>query len=57
MSAPPQTGFGTMLIQRSLSHELGGEATLAYRVSGLQAHLRAAMDRVSYNHAPRQARV
>ena len=57
VSAPRQTGFGTMLIQRSLSHELGGDATLEYRVEGLQAHLHGAMDRVSHNHAPQLARV
>ncbi len=57
VSPPRQTGFGTMLIQRSLSHELGGDATLEYRVEGLQAHLHGAMDRVSYTHAPQPARV
>ena len=57
VTAPRQTGFGTMLIQRSLSHELGGDATLAYRADGLQAHLRASMSRVSYDTTPLPARV
>ena len=56
VSPPRQTGFGTMLIQRSLSHELGGDSTLEYRVEGLRAHLHGAMDRVSYTHAPQPAR-
>ncbi len=57
VSPPRQTGFGTMLIQRSLSHELGGDATMEYRLEGLQARLHGAMDRVSYNHAPKHAGV
>ena len=48
---PLQAGFGTMLIQRGLSHELGGAASLDFRPAGLEARLCASMDRVS--HPPR----
>ncbi|HKK29055.1 MAG TPA: PAS domain-containing protein [Alphaproteobacteria bacterium] len=37
MAAPEKQGFGSMLIQRSLSYELEGKADLDYRPSGLVA--------------------
>ncbi len=44
---PEHGGFGTVLIERGLSHELGGSATLDFRPEGLQARLCASLARVS----------
>ncbi|GGE22651.1 signal transduction histidine kinase [Polymorphobacter glacialis] len=35
VAAPTRRGFGSVIIQRSIPHELGGEATLDYAASGL----------------------
>ena len=40
--APPEgPGFGTTLIERSLTHDLGGEARLFFEPDGLRAEVRA----------------
>ncbi|MBP2549522.1 light-regulated signal transduction histidine kinase (bacteriophytochrome) [Neorhizobium galegae] len=36
--APKRAGFGTVLIERSIPYELGGESRVDYRPSGLHAH-------------------
>ena len=46
VAAPSRSGFGTLLIQRGLSHELGGGATLDFRPEGLRARLCALLERV-----------
>jgi two-component system, chemotaxis family, CheB/CheR fusion protein len=40
VEAPTHRGFGSRLIERSLAHELGGSASLAYPASGLVCTLR-----------------
>lgn len=42
---PENTGFGMLLIQRGLAHELGGGAQLEFEAEGLRARLRALADR------------
>ena len=37
VQAPKRRGFGSLIIERSIPHELGGEATLNYAVTGLCA--------------------
>ncbi len=46
VSEPARNGFGSLLIQRGLSHELGGGATLDFQPDGLRARLCALLDRV-----------
>ena len=36
---PVRRGFGLELIERSVAHELGGEAVLDYRVEGLSCEI------------------
>lgn len=36
--SPTRRGFGTTIIERSVPHELGGEATLDYRPTGVRAY-------------------
>ena len=45
--APERTGFGTMLVRRSVADELGGRAELDFRPDGLRAELRAPISRVA----------
>jgi PAS domain S-box-containing protein len=44
VTPPTRTGFGTRLIQRGLSIELGGEVTLDYRREGLVCTVRTRLD-------------
>ncbi|MCF3932559.1 GAF domain-containing protein [Acuticoccus sp. M5D2P5] len=37
VQAPSRRGFGSAIIERSIPHELGGEATLSWRLTGLEA--------------------
>ena len=37
---PKRRGFGTMIIEGSIPHELRGNAEISYRVTGLEAHFR-----------------
>lgn len=37
VAAPTRRGFGSTIIERSIPHELGGEASLDYATSGLRA--------------------
>ena len=46
VTSPERSGFGTLLIQRGLSHDLGGSAVLDFRPEGLCATLRADLARV-----------
>ena len=46
VAPPTRQGFGTLLIQRGLAHELGGGATLDFRPAGLHARLCALLERV-----------
>ncbi len=46
VSPPSRSGFGTLLIQRGLAHELGGGATLDFDAAGLRARLCALLERV-----------
>ena len=41
VTAPVKRGFGTMLIERGLSHDLAGEAKVQFLPDGVQAQLRA----------------
>ena len=43
---PDHTGFGTVLVRRSLADELSGQAELDFRPDGLHAVLRAPLSRV-----------
>jgi two-component sensor histidine kinase len=46
---PPSTqGFGSVIIERSIAHELGGDAELQFERSGLRCHIR-----IPLPHAPR----
>jgi two-component sensor histidine kinase len=36
---PAAQGFGTMIVERSIAHELGGKARLDFERSGLRCHL------------------
>ena len=47
VTAPARRGFGTMLIERGLSHDLGGEAKLQFLPDGVRARLRAVVSRPS----------
>ncbi|ALN72317.1 HWE histidine kinase domain-containing protein [Aureimonas sp. AU20] len=40
VTAPTRRGFGSTIIERSIPHDLGGEARLDFRLSGLRAHFR-----------------
>lgn len=40
VDAPKRAGFGTTLLERSLAHDLDGEAVVDFGVSGFQCHLR-----------------
>ena len=37
VQAPSRRGFGSSIIERSIPHELGGQATLDWRIEGLEA--------------------
>ena len=37
VSAPSREGFGSTIIRRSIPHDLGGEAEVRFRISGLEA--------------------
>lgn len=39
VQAPTRRGFGSTIIERSIPHDLGGEATVHYHLAGLRAHL------------------
>ena len=38
VQSPTRRGFGSTIIERSIPHELGGEASLDWRLKGLEAH-------------------
>jgi light-regulated signal transduction histidine kinase (bacteriophytochrome) len=38
VTAPTRRGFGSTIIERSIPYDLGGNAELNYRLSGLEAH-------------------
>ncbi|MFT3967586.1 MAG: hybrid sensor histidine kinase/response regulator, partial [Sphingobium sp.] len=40
VKAPTREGFGTIIITRSIPHDLGGDAEVRYRLSGLEAQFR-----------------
>jgi PAS domain S-box-containing protein len=44
VAPPSRTGFGTRLIERSLAHDLGGEARIEYLREGVQAFIRAPLE-------------
>jgi two-component system CheB/CheR fusion protein len=48
VSPPESTGFGMLLIQRGLAHELGGGAQIEFLPGGVRARLRALADRALY---------
>jgi two-component system CheB/CheR fusion protein len=50
-----QSGFGSLLIERGLSHELGGAATMDFQPEGLHATLRAPLARLARVSPPRPA--
>jgi two-component system CheB/CheR fusion protein len=49
---PTQAGFGTTLVQRSLSGELAGRAELNYHVTGLRATLTMPLERLTPRPPP-----
>ena len=40
VSPPSAQGFGSVIVERSIAHELGGEAELQFKPSGLRCHIR-----------------
>lgn len=40
VKAPTREGFGTTIISKSIPHDLGGDADVRYKVSGLEAQFR-----------------
>ena len=51
VAPPSRQGFGTVLIHRSISYDLGGESEVSYNPEGVQATLR-----IPARHASRDAR-
>ncbi len=47
VQAPTRKGFGTTIIDRSIPYDLGGEARIAYRLAGVEAHFRIPARHVS----------
>jgi two-component sensor histidine kinase len=45
VSPPTRKGFGTRLIQRNLSHDLGGAATIDYRPQGVVSVIRSPIEK------------
>jgi two-component system CheB/CheR fusion protein len=43
VTAPEKRGFGTMLIERGLTHDFAGEAKVQFLPEGVRAHLSAAL--------------
>lgn len=55
---PSNSGFGSVVIERSVTHDLGGSVEMDYRIDGLRAKLRIAPEHIadlddSQKHAPR----
>lgn len=46
VTAPDRQGFGRLLLERAASHDLDGEATLAFRPEGLAYELKAPLERM-----------
>ncbi|SFZ82458.1 Two-component sensor histidine kinase, contains HisKA and HATPase domains [Devosia enhydra] len=44
VEAPKRAGFGTTLLERSLAHDLDGEATISFAPEGFSCHLRFPAD-------------
>jgi two-component sensor histidine kinase len=44
VSPPTRKGFGTRLIQRNLAHDLGGDATIDYRSTGVVSVIRSPIE-------------
>ena len=47
VSPPAKRGFGSMLIERGLAHDLSGEAKIEFPISGVTAHVRAPLAKAS----------
>jgi len=47
VQAPTREGFGTTIISKSIPHDLGGDAEVRYKLSGLEAHFRIPARHVS----------
>jgi light-regulated signal transduction histidine kinase (bacteriophytochrome)/CheY-like chemotaxis protein len=47
VQAPKRRGFGSTIIEMSIPHELGGEASIDYRVSGVEARFRVPAHHIS----------
>ena len=41
MTAPTRSGFGSQLMKRALTHQIGADAQIDYLSGGLRAHIRA----------------
>jgi two-component sensor histidine kinase len=40
VTRPATPGFGTVIIERSIAHELGGSVQIEFEPGGLRCHLR-----------------
>ena len=49
---PAQRGFGTLLIERGLAHDLSGVAKIEFLSTGVRARVRAPMDRLAAESPP-----
>lgn len=52
---PRQRGFGSIIIERSVPHDLGGKADIAYGVDGLDVTLYIPLQHVSYENQSAKA--
>jgi two-component sensor histidine kinase len=41
---PPRRGFGRVVLEQGLQHELGGEVAMEFRANGLRCDLRLPAD-------------
>ncbi len=57
VSEPKRRGFGSTIIQRSIPHELGGQATLDYAASGFHARFVVPAQHVVFGHDSQQIRI
>ena len=52
VTEPTRRGFGSTVIQRSIPHQLGGEATLDYAAAGFRAHFMLPSQHIVADDAP-----
>ncbi len=52
VTAPSKRGFGSILIERGLTHDLSGEARIEFLTSGVRARIRAPLAKFADNSPP-----